>query len=236
MSRVALLADIHGNRIALDAVLHDLATRDVTQIVCLGDVAATGPQPRETVERLRNLECPVVMGNADAWLLDPRDDPQGDETTQIIETIDRWCAEQLGAELLGWVATFQPAISVVLEPATDLLCFHGSPRSNTDIIRATTPPHALDAMLGGTTATYLAGGHTHERMLRRYGARTLLNPGSVGLPSDPEWAEYAILSAGSTGQNVEFHRVRFALEQLIAAAREADMPHLDWWQRMLQAA
>jgi predicted phosphodiesterase len=62
--RVAVIADIHGNLTALEAVLADLAATQVDEIVCLGDVAATGPQPYETVAQLRALACPVVMGNA----------------------------------------------------------------------------------------------------------------------------------------------------------------------------
>ena len=70
--RIAIIANIHANRVALDAVLADIEALRPEQIVCLGDVAATGPQPRQAVERLRALGCPVVMGNADAWLLDPQ--------------------------------------------------------------------------------------------------------------------------------------------------------------------
>jgi predicted phosphodiesterase len=67
MRRVALISDIHGNAVALEAVLADIARRRVDEIVCLGDVAAGGPQPREALERLRTLGCAVVRGNADEW-------------------------------------------------------------------------------------------------------------------------------------------------------------------------
>jgi predicted phosphodiesterase len=66
--RTALIADIHANLVSFDAVLADIDRARMDQIVCLGDVAATGPQPRETLARLRRLGCPVVLGNADAWL------------------------------------------------------------------------------------------------------------------------------------------------------------------------
>jgi len=69
--RTALIADIHGNLVSLQAVLDDARERGVERIVCLGDVAATGPQPVETIEAVAALGCDVVMGNADEWLLDP---------------------------------------------------------------------------------------------------------------------------------------------------------------------
>jgi predicted phosphodiesterase len=67
MRRVAFISDIHGNAVALEAVLADIARRRVDEIVCLGDVAAGGPQPGEALERLRTLGCAVVRGNADEW-------------------------------------------------------------------------------------------------------------------------------------------------------------------------
>ena len=59
---VAIISDIHGNLLALDAVLHDIASRNIQHIICLGDVAATGPQPREVIARLQTIGCPIVMG------------------------------------------------------------------------------------------------------------------------------------------------------------------------------
>ena len=67
--RLGLISDIHGNLLALDAVLDELNESRIDRLVCLGDVAA-GPEPRETVERLRELGCPVVRGNWDTWVLD----------------------------------------------------------------------------------------------------------------------------------------------------------------------
>src|SRR5690242_7314767 len=67
--RVGVISDIHGNCLALDAVLADLQRHPVDRVVCLGDAIQGGPQPAETVQRLRDLACPIIMGTADAWLL-----------------------------------------------------------------------------------------------------------------------------------------------------------------------
>ncbi|MDQ3779247.1 MAG: metallophosphoesterase family protein [Chloroflexota bacterium] len=68
--RIGIIADIHGNLPAFEAVIAVLTAERVGTVVCLGDVAATGPQPHEVLARLRELNGPVVMGNADAALLD----------------------------------------------------------------------------------------------------------------------------------------------------------------------
>ncbi len=67
--RTAVISDIHGNCVALDAVLADLQAHPVDQVACLGDAIQGGPQPAKVAARLRELGWPVVMGNADAWLL-----------------------------------------------------------------------------------------------------------------------------------------------------------------------
>ena len=69
MPKIAIISDIHGNLPALEAALAEIAAEGIERIICLGDVATLGPQPRAVIARLRALGCPVVMGNTDAILL-----------------------------------------------------------------------------------------------------------------------------------------------------------------------
>lgn len=229
MNRIAVLADIHGNLTALEAVLADMERQGVEQCVCLGDVAATGPQPREVTERLRALGCPVVLGNADDWMVDPVPTPDADERTRQFEEMDLWCAEQLGQDLLAWMGAFQPTVDVALGEGAMLHCFHGSPRSFHDIIRATTPDEELERLLAGIDATVLAGGHTHERLLRWHAGRTLINPGSVGMAVGGPWAEYAIVEVVDDVERATFQRVPLDVTTMCAVARASGMPHVEWW-------
>ena len=180
--RVALIADIHGNLIALEAVLANIGKEHVDQIICLGDVGTTGPQPGQVIKRLQDIACTVVMGNADAWLLDPQPSNKTDAASRYLAEIDLWCRRQLSRADLEYVHTFQQTVEILLNSSTRLLCFHGSPRSNTEIIESTTPEEVLDRMLSGIHAMVMAGGHTHTHMLRRYREIIIINPGSVGLP------------------------------------------------------
>ena len=65
--RVALISDIHGNAVGLEAALADIRKIGVDKIVCLGDLATVGPRPAECIDAVRDLECPVVMGNVDYY-------------------------------------------------------------------------------------------------------------------------------------------------------------------------
>ena len=237
--RIALIADVHGNLVALDAVLADLAGEAPDRVVCLGDVAATGPQPRAVIARLRQLGCPVVMGNADAWLLDPAPAASpADDDARRIEAIDRWCAEQLRPEDLAFLRGFQPTVEIPLGDGGSLLCFHGSPRSYDDVIKATTPDEELAPMLAGHRATVMAGGHWHFQLLRRYEDAILLNPGSVGLAYDllpggearvPPRAEYAILSSDGAALGIELRRLPYDRHATVRAMFARRMPHAAWW-------
>src|SRR3954468_17686678 len=112
---IALIADIHGNLAALDAVLDALQAKRPDQIVCLGDVAATGPQPREVLRRLRELGCPLVMGNADAEVLHGAPPgPETDEESRRIADISRWCAAQLDDADQAFLTSFQPTVEISL--------------------------------------------------------------------------------------------------------------------------
>src|ERR687893_77665 len=98
IGRVGVISDIHGNCLALDAVLDDLLREPVDAVVCLGDAVQGGPQPAEVVSRLRELGCPVVMGNADAWLLSGVDSSPNETTTPEQEAVRQWSLSRLSRE------------------------------------------------------------------------------------------------------------------------------------------
>ncbi|HEU5370728.1 MAG TPA: metallophosphoesterase, partial [Ktedonobacterales bacterium] len=126
--RIALISDIHGNCFALDAVLADLRAQSIDQIICLGDAIQGGPQPAETVQRLHELACPIVMGNADAFLLG-EEKGATEPIAQQTREVRAWTLSQLSADDLAFIRSFQPTVEATLEGGQRLLCFHGSPTS-----------------------------------------------------------------------------------------------------------
>jgi putative phosphoesterase len=236
VSRFALLSDVHGNATALAAVLEELAGSDLDGIVCLGDIAAGGPQPREVVTRLRDLRCLTVRGNADGWLTEGFPPGRSAETHRLAETVG-WAREQLGPREREYLASL-PVTATISCGETSILCFHGSPRSDVERFLATTPESEIDdALVDATAAKVLAGGHTHLQLLRRVGNRLLVNPGSVGLPLGslasgegpplPAWAEYALLDCeAEVDTAVTFRRV--PVDTAALADATASMPHATW--------
>jgi putative phosphoesterase len=236
--RLALISDTHGNAVALETVLTAISTQHIDQVICLGDVASTGPQPCEVIQRLREIGCPVVMGNMDAWLLQPEPKEQPDLRRQRWQEIDLWCADQLSSADRAYLRSFQPSIEYPLLDKT-LVCYHGSPRSYKERILPITPDEELEQALAGARGDLLVGGHTHVQMFRRFKDLLVFNPGSVGLAMDrvsplseirqPGFAEYAIVAYDTTSLRVELHRIAFDLQTFIRAMNASGMPHAAWW-------
>lgn len=238
--RLGLIADIHGNLIALERVLDDMATDRIDRLLCLGDIAVLGPQPAEVIARLRALGCPSVLGNTDAWLLN---EPPPE---RLYTTLTSWSASRLTEADWRYLRACPLTLELSLEAGSTLLGFHGSPRSFDDVIAATTPSATLTALFAGNHATLLAGGHTHMQLLRRFGEARLINPGSAGLPAvgpgTPDlpvnrpapWVEYAVIEARHGHQRVDLRRVPLNVDQMLSTARAVGMPEVDWWSSRWQ--
>lgn len=231
---IALISDIHGNGVGLEAALEDLERHSVDQVVCLGDAIQGGSQPAQVAARLRELGCPVVMGNSDSWIL------TGEGAEQIPASafeVRDWTRDQLGEEGLQFVAGFRPTVEIDLGGDRRLLCFHGSPRSFDHVILPETPEDEIEPLLGGTGASLLAGGHTHLQWWRRLDGSTFFNPGSVGvaynrhLPAESfyiyPFAEYAVLHVAPDHASLEFCRVPFDVDALEQAAIASGRPYGD---------
>jgi putative phosphoesterase len=202
---LTLLYDIHGNLPALEAVLADAG--DVDEFLLGGDYATAGAWPRETVERLKELDSATwIRGNADRWLVERHDAPEP------IDAIAARTAELLGDELVADLAELPEMTEI-----GDTLYCHASPRSDMESFGA--EPGPLDTeLLEGVQAKRVVFGHTHVQFQRSGSSGIeLLNPGSVGMPWDGDHrAAYAVIDDG----RVECRRVEYDWEASVAAVRE----------------
>jgi putative phosphoesterase len=231
--KVALISDLHGNEVAFTAVLASIRRGGADQIVCLGDVATLGPRPGAVLEGLRALGCLCILGNHDEFLLDPQL-VHGYSEAPIIARAVEWCRAQLSDDELAFVRTFRRRAELPLDGGARLLLFHGTPRSHTIDILATTPPEELDRLLAGEEAAVMACGHTHVQMLRQHRGMLLVNPGSVGMPFREyvggraprlmPHAEYATVEASDGELRVTLHRFPLDREALRASVRDSASP------------
>jgi putative phosphoesterase len=235
--RIAIISDIHGNLVSLDAVLKDIKKKRVDQIVFLGDAATLGPQPVEVIARLIEIKCLCILGNHDDYMIRPEIINSYTKDKVIIEAV-AWCRDQLSESDISFLSTFQRNIEMHIDGKMHLVCFHGSPLSNTDIILSETPASQIDHMLEHDMPDIYAGGHIHIQMLRQFKGHYLINPGSVGQPFSEfnynrpphilPWAEYAIVTYEKKMLDVMLKRVDINLPKIRKALRASKIPMKKW--------
>jgi predicted phosphodiesterase len=190
---LALVSDIHGNGRALAAVVDELERLEVREAICLGDAVQGGDEPREVLDRLAALGWPVILGNADDFLLEiPADSPEPITDRHLSKR--EWTLEQLEPRHLDQIRSFPRTLEL-----GRLLAFHGSPRSYDDVLLPETDD---DSAWRAESFDVLAGGHTHLQWTRLISGALYVNPGSVGV-SDDGLAQFALL----TDRSVVFKRV-----------------------------
>ena len=213
---VVVLADVHGNATALEAVLAEVEREGADLVVSCGDLT-WGPQPLETLALLEALPIPVlhVRGNADRSVVELVDGRVGEPTPR-----EAWMAEQHGQRGRDVLAGFAPTVSVEVAGLGTLLCSHGSPRSDEECVTVRTPEERLREALEGVEADLVATAHTHVQYDRRVLGRRLFNPGSVGMPYEGRPGAYWAL----LGPELEHRRTEYDLDRAVAAYRATTDP------------
>jgi len=154
--RVALVSNVHGNAVALETVIADLDRDPPDAVVCLGDLIQAGPDPGRCADLVRELAWPVVMGNADAFVLDGSAAVGSAEPVTERQLVQRaWTFEQLDVGQRAYAATFPPTLEVALGQRTLLAC-HAVPASFDPVVLPSTSEEESRAHLEGVEADVVA--------------------------------------------------------------------------------
>jgi putative phosphoesterase len=219
--RLAVLSDIHGNLTALEAMLSDLRQYAVNGILVAGDIVVGGPQPAETLQRLRALGCVMIRGNADQALLQHAAGraPASQSTAQQFALL-RWTRRQVDQDALDFLASLPEQRVVALAGADPIRMVHGSPRHISERIFPERDPALLDLVLAQISEPVLVCGHTHLPWQVARDGRLALNPGAVGSPLNGTLgAQYALLTWANTGWQARLIAVPYDLEPLRQVCR-----------------
>jgi predicted phosphodiesterase len=238
VTRTAVISDIHGNMVALRAVLAELDAEGIDRGVCLGDVCQGGPEPEACVDLLAARGWPVVIGNADAFVLDvSHGEGSPEDLSERLLAVRQWTFERLGASRRDLVAAYRPTVDVDLGSERVLLGCHATPASYDPVVLPTASEDEFRAAFGATRADVVACGHIHLPYVRRIGPTLVLNPGSVGLGYDHErdeesmrfdpWAAWAVVSTDGERFSIELRRTPFDVHALVQAYRESGIPYGD---------
>lgn len=237
--KAAILADIHGNSLALEAVLQDIRTRgEVDEYWVLGDLAALGPDPLGVLERLSQLpQARFIRGNTDRYLVSG--EQPGPDLKEVLHDLEAlkmklrlassfaWTVGAVApAGWLPWLRDLPLEMRLVLPDGTSVLAVHAAPGTDDgDGLRARASDEELSRQVAGCEADLLLVGHTHIPFNRRVDAMRVVNPGSVSNPFPPDLrASYAILTSDVNGYAIEHFRVDYDRQAIIAAMRRVAHP------------
>ncbi|WP_152039477.1 metallophosphoesterase family protein [Salinigranum salinum] len=207
--RLGVVSDVHGNRVALEAVLDDMPAVD--RLVCAGDVVGYNPWPAECVAAVRNREIPTVMGNHDRAVASGT----AFRFNSMAKAGVEYARDHLDDDALAWLAEL-PDERTLLDGRVKVV--HGHPD---DPDRYTYPADFAPGLLDGEEL--LVMGHTHVQHHAVFGEGMLVNPGSVGQPrdGDPD-AAYAVVDLDE--REVEERRVTYDIDRVVEAIEDAGLP------------
>ncbi|MDQ7031025.1 MAG: metallophosphoesterase family protein [Ardenticatenia bacterium] len=207
--RVAILADIHGNREALSAIMADIHREEVSRVIVAGDLVNRGPSNRDVVEMVVEAGWEVLQGNHDQLVADwvhghvPAEwyeDPLWRPLAWVARQVERW---------VGYLASLPAHIRLHEPGAQPILIVHGSPRHNREGLHPFLSEQEMCRILEGVEEPVLVCAHTHIPLDRTVNGCRVVNPGAVGVPfnRDPR-AQYTLFTLRDDGTwDVEFRRL-----------------------------
>jgi putative phosphoesterase len=212
--RLGVVSDVHGNRVALEAVLDDMPAVD--GLACAGDVVGYNPWPADCVAAIRERGVPTVMGNHDRAV--------ASGTAFRFNSMAKAGVEHARTELdddsLDWLADLPDERSVA---DGRVRVVHGHPD---DPDHYTYPEEfGPDLLAAAGEPAVLVMGHTHVQHHETYDDGVVLNPGSVGQPRDGDpRAAYAVVDLGDDSPSVTERRVEYDVDRVVAAVADAGLP------------
>ncbi|HCI81419.1 MAG TPA: hypothetical protein DHW02_17215 [Ktedonobacter sp.] len=236
--RIAIISDIHGNQVAFEAVLRDLAQQaPIDEMVIAGDNCLNGPRPREVIKMLQDLKCPVLQGNVDEDIVTLRP-KKGTKKRVMVE----WTREQIGQGGIKYLASL-PKTHLVQNPAqgagSNVLVVHANPLNLYEAIFPSASEETLEHYLGELDSSIgaVAFGHFHVAYIRRWQDLLLVDAGSCGLPRDEDLrASYALLTWQDGEWQAEHRRVPYDVDLVVRQMKESGMPNVEKRIKILTGA
>ena len=255
----AIIADVHGNHTALEAVVSDAKKIGAKGYLLLGDYIRDTPKLNEVVDTIRNLpNCTVILGNGDKGVLSlDETQPEQCELEQMYPNF--WTYHNLSAQNLNYLKSLKESADITLSNGKMLHLSHsiglishqprlGAFHSGDYAKKMDSQPFSFEEGIqdmqtaGETFAHEIAEypgdiclyGHNHLQFLGSVGNKTLCNPGSCGLPLDYNiCAPYAILSDESGEVEIELHRIKYDVDKTISDIQEfTGIPQLIIWRKL----
>lgn len=214
--KIGFISDVHANLPALEAVMHDMRSRNVGPIYCAGDILGYYTYPDEVVELLRSRGVHCIAGNHDRAVL------VGTKgMNSIAAAAIEWTRQHISPSTYDFVRNLPNSIHRPVEEVM-VAVHHGSPRQMSEYVFE---EHVSDELLAIAGARLLVLGHTHIPYMVQFPNGHIINPGSVGQPRDGDpRASYMILD--SSEWTFTLIRVAYDHRSVMESVRENGLPEM----------
>lgn len=238
--KIGIISDIHGNSLALDAVLEGFKKNGVERVFCLGDLAMAGYDPNYTIETIKNIpNLEIIQGNTDKMIVefDPeiinrvKDIPHGAYMAHAL--IDD--VKIIKKENVEFLASLPETKELELDDIKICLC-HGTPRRQNENMFPDTPVNTVEEMVAGTNANLIFNGHTHLPCgFQLNSNKTVVNVGSVGRPmQEDKRPVYVLLETFGEGKfQLTHHFVQYDNKKAYDKIIERKFPECEELANML---
>ncbi|HLY15145.1 MAG TPA: metallophosphoesterase family protein [Candidatus Limnocylindrales bacterium] len=216
MTRVAVISDLHGNLVALEAVRAAIKKERADALMICGDLVLNGPDPAGVVDAVRELEADgalVVAGNTDIAVADfdyaAAFPSLMDGVPESIRSAAEWAHDQLGDGRIDWLRRL-PAERRLRVGELLILATHASPGSQTEGFDGALDPNVMIERASRTDARVICCGHTHLPEVRDLGWKLIVNAGSAGYVFDGDpTASWAVVTIEGDAVSGEIRRTEF---------------------------
>jgi len=217
MTRLAILSDVHGNALALQAVRTGIRAARPDQVAVAGDLVMNGPDPAATVDLLREMEgdgALIISGNTDVAVADFDYSAafpwMADGVPEAFRAAAEWAHDALGDERVAWLRRLPAERRIHTDDGGMALVCHASPGSQTAGFDPALDPNVIVERVSRTDARVIACGHTHLPEVRDLGWKIIVNAGSAGYVFDGDpTASWAMIDMVGDNVTAEIKRAEF---------------------------
>ncbi|WP_433959086.1 metallophosphoesterase family protein [Cytobacillus horneckiae] len=229
--KIAFISDIHGNAVALKAVLEDIEKRHVDEIIVLGDISFRGIEPAKSLKMVRHISEWVIKGNGDEWIV--RGIEQGEVPDNMLSLLQQerdWAVQQLEESEMNYLKELPQSIKRDIE-GVKIHAFHATPQSLFDVVFPYEKNEILQEKLKLDEADISIYGHIHQSFIRYVNGKCVMNIGSVGLPFDGEYkSSYGLIDVQQSNYQASIIRVNYDRDLVLKKISESDYPNKDFFR------
>lgn len=235
MVRLAFISDVHGNAVALEAVLADIKQKSVDKVYVLGDLCFRGSEPNRSLNLIRSMDAEVIKGNADEWIVRGiREGEVPEEALRMMRSERDWSLSKLDDDSVQYLNNLPTELNISCKKV-NIHAFHATPNSLFDVVQPSESYNELIKKIFVKDVDIYIYAHIHKAYIKYTGGKCIINSGSVGMPFDGlNQSSYAIVDINESYYTTSIVRVGYDVNKVIQQFKESNYPNAEFMINILE--